>query len=215
MNNCDYITLDSRNAIGGTSGYGLRAVRASDYGTISSCTFDREDTVHYQVDGFGGGGDDGRSGGGDDAIALNCSSHWEIRDSYFGGCRHSGVNIDDGDNVANAQYNKIHDCEFVGGTDYDRAFLMNAIYSKYGASYNEFYRNHVHNMETVSQLGGYMNKVDYNVWADQGHIPWETDINSSRSSVLLLNRRSLPGFVLHPQQYVLWRRPCAGPGCRW
>ncbi|HEX9006668.1 MAG TPA: hypothetical protein VF889_05205, partial [Bacteroidota bacterium] len=125
-----HITFDSVKAMGGTSSYGLRATRKSDYGVVMNhCVLDREDTVHYQFDGPLGGGD-GRSGGGDDAISLNCSSYWEIRDSYFGACRHAGVNMDDGDNVANAQYNKIHDCEFAGGTDYDRAFLMNAIYSK-------------------------------------------------------------------------------------
>jgi len=41
--------------------------------------------------------------------------------------QHAGVNIDDGYNNGNSRYNKIHDCEFYGGADYDRAFLMNAI----------------------------------------------------------------------------------------
>ena len=182
LNDCDYITFDSCKILAGASTYGLRAINGSDDGIVQNhCTFDREDAVQYTFE-YGGGPTKGDA---QDNIALNCCSYWEIRDSYFGGCSHAGVNIDDGYNNGNSRYNKIHDCEFYGGADYDRAFLMNAIYSLDGCSYNEFYRNHVHDMTVVSQLGGKQNRVYCNVFSNQRQIPWETPNDSWRSTMIV------------------------------
>ena len=184
LDNCDYITFDSCKVGGGSSRWGVWARHGSDHGLITNnCIFDREDTVKHQME-YGGSE---LKGNATDIVAINCGSYWEIRDSYFGSCGHAGVNLDDGDgNGVYCQYNKIHDCEFYGGGDYDRAFLMNSYGNNVvrGCAYNEFYNNYVHGMETVSQMGGLNNKVYYNIWSDQGHIPWETDINSWRSDVI-------------------------------
>ena len=52
---------------------------------------------------------------------------------------------------------------------------MNAIYSVDGCSHNDFYRNNVHDMTVVSQMGGKQNRVYCNVFHDQKQIPWEAE----------------------------------------
>ena len=172
IRNSSYLIFDSCAVGARTATYGL-ICHESDYGVIRDyCTFDRQDTVVHSFE-FGGGS---THGDGQDAIALNCCNHWDIGHAYFGGTSHAGVNVDDGDaGGGTSQYNKIHDCEFDGtGSDYCRAFLMND-YGNGGlgyTAYNEFYRNYIYDMATMSQLGGFKNRVYYNLFQNQRHIPW-------------------------------------------
>ncbi len=181
-----HITFDSCKILAGTSAYGLFLQQGSDYGLAKNCIFDREAYVVHTF--YYGGGPS--TGGGNDNVALQWANYWEFDHCTFGGCGHAGVEISgqlSGGSIFQSRYNKIHDCEFWGGTEYDRALIMNGIDDASYCSYNEFYRNYIHDMECVSQVTGLENKVYCNIFANQKHIPFDSEQGAWRSSALELS----------------------------
>ncbi len=174
--------LDSVNCVYGTANYGFFLGHGAycDSWLAVNSTFDRGDTVHNNFE-FGGGP---IKGGGNDAFGLGGGRYWEWRNCKFGGCRHSGIDLDDGNNYGGVtQHNWIHGCEFWGAGDYDRAILMNAINSQAGCAYNVFEDNYCHDLTAVSQIGGIDNRVSGNIIANQKYCGFSDPQGSWRSTM--------------------------------
>ena len=179
IDNCDYLTWDSCK-VTQMSRWGIWVKSGSDHGTLTNhCSIDRDDTVMHQME-YSGSESKGNS---QDGIAIQNGSYWDIGYTYFGGTSHSGIQIT-GEPTGggyNSNYNKVHDCEFNGSGDYCRAFLCQGYNPNnpddstavWFCHDNEFYRNYIHNMTVVSDVGSINCKVYYNIFADQGRIWWD------------------------------------------
>ncbi len=196
-----HLTFDSCTVLAGTARYGLWLTNASDYCYAVDCLFDRTDTVKHSFE-YGGGP---VAGNGQDNVALQFANHCEFERCRFGGCSHSGIDID-GRTSENrySSNNWIHDCEFWGGGDYDRALLMNAIEQKNDCAYNVFERNYIHDMEAVSQVNGDNNRVSYCVFANQKHITFEENNENAQWRSHVIEISDYEPFNEPSNHIMLW-----------
>ncbi len=210
LGNCDYFSFDSCRIGWGTPGFILWVQSGSDHGLITHTRFNRDDSVQHTWEYSASAKvNTGRS----DGLAIQCGSFWEVAYDTFTTCGHAGVSVngrsDESGPTASghteSKYNKIHNCVFTGGGDYSRAWGCVAYPTSEAASLcygNEFYRNLVDGCRTQPTINGGETKCYYNVFANQGWIPYNQPEDAWRSHTLMIGDFDNGSYAcVHPQVF--------------